>query len=85
MIGREDPVNGAFPEIDLNLYRGEELGVSRRHALIGVENGRLFIEDLGSTNYTHLNQNRLQPNQRYPLNDGDEIRFGWLGVVYRHG
>ncbi len=85
MIGREDPVDGAFPEIDLNPYRGEELGVSRRHALISIENGRLFIEDLGSTNYTHLNQNRLESNQRYPLNDGAEIRFGRLGVVYRHG
>ena len=85
MIGREDPVDGAFPEIDLNPYRGEELGVSRRHALISIESGRLFIEDLGSTNYTHLNQNRLLPNQRYQLNDGDEIRFGRFGVVYRDG
>ncbi len=76
VIGREDPVNNIFPDIDLTDHGGDEGGVSRRHARIYVRGEQLFIEDLNSTNYTYVNQEKLTPGQPHPLNNGDEIRLG---------
>jgi len=76
IVGREDPVSGVFPEVDLTDHGGDEGGVSRRHARIFVQGTQTLIEDLNSTNYTYVNQQRLTPGQPHPLNDGDEVRFG---------
>jgi predicted component of type VI protein secretion system len=53
--------------------------VSRRHAEIQVSNGDILINDLGSTNGTFVNGERI--DQPRPLRDGDEVRIG--GVVWR--
>jgi len=76
IVGREDPVSGIFPDIDLTDHGGDEGGVSRRHARIFVQGPQFFIEDLDSTNYTYVNQQRLTPRQPHPLNSEDEVRFG---------
>jgi len=49
--------------------------VSGRHAEITLENGQLFVRDLGSTNGTYVNGNRLEPHQSVPLGDEDLIHF----------
>jgi len=49
--------------------------LSRRHARIFVERGRLYLEDLGSTNGTFLGGQRLY-DQPMPLGNGDSIAFG---------
>jgi hypothetical protein len=82
VIGREDPVSGAFPEIDLTDHGGDEGGVSRKHARLFVQGDRVYIEDLNSTNYTYVNQQKIVPGQPHPLNDGDELRFGRVKVNY---
>lgn len=76
VIGREDPVSSVFPDIDLTNHGGDEGGVSRRHARLLVRGNQIYIEDLNSTNFTYVNQQRLTPGQPYPLNHGDEIRLG---------
>ncbi len=76
IVGREDPVSNVFPDVDLTDHGGDEGGVSRRHARIFSQGSQIFVEDLNSTNYTYVNQQRLTPGQPHPLNDGDEIRFG---------
>ncbi|MBU0705429.1 MAG: FHA domain-containing protein, partial [Chloroflexi bacterium] len=76
IVGREDPVSGVFPEVDLTDHGGDEGGVSRRHARIFIQGAQILVEDLNSTNYTYINQQRLTPGQPHPLNDGDEVRFG---------
>jgi pSer/pThr/pTyr-binding forkhead associated (FHA) protein len=76
IVGREDPISNIFPEIDLTDHGGDEGGVSRQHARVFIQGSQIFIEDLNSTNYTHVNQQRLTPGQPHPLNDGDEIRLG---------
>ena len=49
--------------------------VSRRHALIHVQNiGELWLIDLGSSNGTFLNKRRIHHPVR--LSDGDEITIG---------
>lgn len=81
-VGREDPVSGYFPEIDLTNHGGDEGGVSRKHARIFAQGNQLMIEDLNSVNFTFLNQQKLVPHQPQPLNDGDELRFGRVKVMY---
>lgn len=84
IIGREDPVSNVFPEIDLTDHGADEAGVSRRHARIFIQGTQIFIEDLNSTNYTYVNQQRLTPGQPHPLNDGNEVRFGRMKLNFYH-
>ena len=54
-----------------------EAKVSRKHALIRIEGGKLTVEDIGSLNGTFVNrQPRLQPGNPAELKDGDEIIIG---------
>jgi hypothetical protein len=85
LIGREDPVSGIYPEVDLTPHGGEDGGVSRRHARLIFESGSYFIEDLDSTNFTFVNRQKLAPKTRHPLNDGDEIRCGRVALVLKTG
>jgi len=48
-------------------------GISRRHALLVVEPGRLCLEDLGSKNGTYVNGERLESGR---IEVGDRLRFG---------
>ena len=49
-------------------------GVSRRHARVIGENGALILEDLGSSNGTYVNGERI--SGAVELAPGDEIRIG---------
>jgi len=82
LIGREDPVSNVFPEVDLTDHGGDEGGISRRHARIFVQGNQVFIEDLNSTNYTFVNQQKLVPGQPHTLNNGDEVRLGKVRLTY---
>jgi|SRR6185503_12846154 hypothetical protein len=75
-IGRWDADGGIFPDVDLDAD-DPEAKVSRRHARILLQDGQYFLEDQGSTNGTFVNRGRrLDPGQRLPLKDGDEIIVG---------
>ncbi|MEM9925155.1 MAG: FHA domain-containing protein [Cyanobacteria bacterium P01_D01_bin.50] len=50
--------------------------ISRVHAEIIVENNTYYLIDLGSSNGTFLNGNKLETHIRYPLNLGDRIDLG---------
>ena len=82
VIGREDPISGVFPEIDLNPYQGEQHGVSRRHATLIIEAGLVFIEDLDSTNFTFVERKKLAPRTPTALSSGDDVRLGKLVMTY---
>ncbi|MBV8053971.1 MAG: FHA domain-containing protein [Deltaproteobacteria bacterium] len=76
LVGRWDPDTGAFPEVDLDAD-DPEAKVSRKHALIRIDAGKITIEDIGSLNGTYVNrQPRLQPGSPLDLKDGDEIIIG---------
>ena len=57
---------------DLDMVLVEEM-VSRKHAQIEVTPGGIFIEDLGSTNGTFVNGERID---RVQLKEGDRILIG---------
>jgi hypothetical protein len=76
LVGRWDPETGAFPEVDLDAD-DPEAKVSRKHALIRIDAGKITIEDIGSLNGTYVNrQPRLQLGSPLDLKDGDEIIIG---------
>jgi ABC-type multidrug transport system ATPase subunit/pSer/pThr/pTyr-binding forkhead associated (FHA) protein/sulfur carrier protein ThiS len=53
--------------------------VSYRHAVISSQNGGLVIRDLGSTNGTFVNGQRIS---QVPLNSGDVIQIGPFKLTY---
>jgi FHA domain-containing protein len=75
-IGRWDPETGAFPEVDLD-QDDPEAKVSRKHALVRIDSGKITVEDTGSLNGTYVNrQPRLIPGTPIELKNGDEIIIG---------
>ncbi len=78
-LGRLDPAQGIFPEIDLT-SEAAGMGISRRHARIFKRQGMAVVEDLGSANGTFLNGKRLVPYLFEPLQDGDLLQLGRLLV-----
>ncbi|HLW70536.1 MAG TPA: FHA domain-containing protein [Candidatus Binataceae bacterium] len=76
LVGRWDPETGSFPEVDLDAD-DTEAKISRKHALIRLDGGKITIEDIGSLNGTYVNrQPRLQPGNPTELKDGDEVIIG---------
>ena len=55
--------------------------VSRLHAEIQKEKNTYYIVDVGSSNGTYLNNIKLEPKKRYPLNLGDKIDLSQGGKV----
>lgn len=76
-IGREDPRLG----IDFDGYPDGQF-VSGMHAQILSMNGRFYVEDMGSSNHTYVNDKRLAQGQLEPLNNGDKIRFAKIEVTF---
>lgn len=74
-FGRVDTNRGITPDVDLTPHDPQGK-VSRRHAVIHAEQGRYFLEDLGSTNGTFLNGDRLAPKEKRPLKSGDNLCMG---------
>lgn len=83
VVGRADPINGIYPDLDLAPYGAEQRGVSRQHARLNYADGELTITDLNSANGTQINGEKLNPNQPRPLKDGDELILGQLAVGIR--
>jgi DNA-binding winged helix-turn-helix (wHTH) protein len=77
-----------IPEGETLVGRGMECGirlpssrVSRVHARLRAEDGRVVIEDAGSKNGTWVNRVRRQGPTI--LEDGDEVMFGTFRAVFR--
>jgi len=80
ILGRRIGPDDNQVDIDLDPYRGFEHGVSRYHAIIQVNRGRLFVKDTSSSNGSRLNGFMMQPLKNYPLRDGDALTLGNLKV-----
>ena len=80
MIGRADPDNNYWPQLDLTDDGGVEHGVSRYHASIQSEPGGPVIIDQNSLNGTWIDEVRLKPQRPYSLPSSARVRFGSLYV-----
>ncbi len=63
------------PDVDVSGFPNSEI-VSRKHADIRVEADAFYIEDVGSSNGTYINNIPLSPGNRHRLRPGDRISFG---------
>ncbi len=75
-LGRVAEGQPILPDVDLSPYEAYAQGVSRLHAVLKLNNQRIFITDLGSSNGTRVNGQKIMPNVDYPLNHGDVIALG---------
>ena len=82
IIGREDPISGIYPDVDLTNHGGETGGVSRQHARLLHENGSWKVEDLNSTNYTRVNGTKVEPETPQALQDGDKVNVGRVSLIF---
>ncbi len=81
VLGRK--MTGEMDEsfIDLRPFGAYENGVSRRHAMIRRSADGYEILDLGSTNGTWIEKQRIVPNRPYPLKSGSRIFLGRLQLL----
>jgi hypothetical protein len=68
---------------EINDLRINDPKASRLHAKLIVEEGQIEVTDLGSTNGTYINHERLTSNQPRFLKPGDEIIFGKTRFICR--
>ena len=79
VIGREDPVEGIYPDLDTTGLAEGAAGVSRRHIRLQRRDGRWFIVPFETTNPTFVNGARLVPDQAFPVAArGDVLVLGGL-------
>jgi pSer/pThr/pTyr-binding forkhead associated (FHA) protein len=84
IVGRGDPLSSTpQPDVDLGPFGAETLGVSRHHVELNWRNGLIYIADVGSTNGTLLNGQRLIAGVERILRDNDELMIGHLRTLVR--
>ncbi len=71
------------PDVSLNAFDAEALGVSRQHVKIVRANDLTYISDMGSKNGTFLNTHPLAFGTQRILRDRDELRLGHLKITVR--
>jgi len=83
-LGRKFPVDR--PEVRLGRSADNEIvvslrDVSRHHCVFHLDEGDVYLQDLGSTNGTLLNGKELRANERILLCSGDHIKVG--GAIFK--
>ncbi|OJX41374.1 MAG: hypothetical protein BGO78_01175 [Chloroflexi bacterium 44-23] len=79
-LGRIAEGQPILPDVDLSPFEAYAQGVSRLHAALKVHNERVAIMDLGSSNGTRVNGQKIVPHVDYPINQGDIIALGKLKI-----
>jgi len=82
LIGRNDPVTGHVPDVDLT--DGDiKRSVSRRHAKLVFENGNFFlVEEPGTLNGTFVNNKKIQSGVMVPVKSGVVVGFGMIRLKF---
>ena len=75
-------VVGRDPEADVSL---SEPTVSWKHARLTAHGAAWTIADLGSTNGTRVNGERIEPEREIPIDPGAEVRFGEITLRFEGG
>lgn len=81
VVGREDPVSGIYPDVDLSPYDPERT-VSRRHAEVAQTGAAVVLTSLTTTNWTKVNNAKIPVNRPVVLRDGDQIEFARCIVTF---
>lgn len=82
ILGRaSDEIKTREPLVDLTNFGAHDYGISRVHALIRKTKKGYQITDLGSTNGTWIENQRLIPQAPTLLENGNRIRLGHLHIL----
>jgi pSer/pThr/pTyr-binding forkhead associated (FHA) protein len=82
LIGRNDPVTGLTPDVDLT-DDDIKRSVSRRHAKLIYENGNFFLsEEPGTLNGTFVNNKKIQSGVLVPVKSGVIVGFGMIRLKF---
>ncbi len=84
IVGRFSSSGHEQPTLDLSRFGAHEKGVSRRHVRIWRRGTLVYVADIGSTNGTWLNGQRLMVNGECLLRDGDELRLSHLTLRVKY-
>ena len=79
-LGRVAEGQPILPDVDLSPFDAYAQGVSRLHAAIKINKNRVVIMDLGSSNGTRVNGQKIVPHVDYPINHNDQIALGKLRI-----
>lgn len=79
-LGRVAEGQPILPDVDLSPFDAYAQGVSRLHAALKVNKSRVAIMDLGSSNGTRVNGQKIVPHVDYPINHNDQIALGKLRI-----
>ncbi len=85
VVGRKTDQVAVEPDVDLSVNGAEQLGVSRMHLAIKFNrrDNTIIVYDLGSANGTHINGQKLHPNEERILRSEDSLRLGRLVMNVR--
>ena len=72
-------VIGRAPEVT---FRVDDRNVSRRHARFVLQNGSVFVEDLGSLTGTRVNGERISGRRK--VREGDLVQIGDYDLAVLH-
>ena len=78
-LNRDRTTIGRDPNNDVVL---EDDTISSEHAAIEVRDGRYWLEDLRSTNGTHLGDRRLTDGDSLPIKGGDHVRLADIDLMF---
>ncbi len=79
-LGRVAEGQPILPDVDLSPFDAYSQGVSRLHAALKINKNRVAIMDLGSSNGTRVNGQKIVPHVDYPINHNDQIALGKLRI-----
>ncbi|MFQ5648512.1 MAG: FHA domain-containing protein [bacterium] len=72
-IGRDNTLNDI---VIRNTEKGAlDPSISRRHATVSYRKNKFYVSDKRSKTRTYVNQVKLQPEDEYPVYEGDEIEI----------
>jgi pSer/pThr/pTyr-binding forkhead associated (FHA) protein len=79
-LGRVAEGQPILPDVDLSPYEAYAQGVSRLHAVIKIKADAIALMDLGSSNGSRVNGQKIPPNVDYAINHGDVLSLGKFKV-----
>jgi pSer/pThr/pTyr-binding forkhead associated (FHA) protein len=85
LLGRFAKSTPRGKHVDLSPFSAQDRGVSRIHAQLHMDENKLYITDMDSTNGTFVDGVRLLPHQPHLLRQGSQIMLGRLNmqVMYK--
>jgi hypothetical protein len=81
-LGRYDPHGQFAAGVDLSIADAHVHGVGRMHARLFVKEGRIWLEDLQSSNGSRIGGQVVWPEEPLPLYFGGVFHLGRMSLIF---